>query len=266
MLPALELAFDKARPKTPEQKAFKRSKATENRYAKTLRFVAQHVQSIVDAFNPTPAGPDDPVDPALTAQIETALNRYAQQLDDWAFAVADRMVKEVAARDASNWFETSRKMGRALRKEIAEAPTGQVMRERLEAQTALITSIPREAAERVRKLTLEGIVQGTRPAQIAKEIMRSGEVAESRAMLIARTEVSRTATELTRARAEHIGCTHFIWRTAGDSDVRPTHRALNGKIFRWDDPPECDPGHHALPGAIWNCRCYPEPVIPDEYN
>lgn len=251
MLPALELAFDRA--KTQQEKAFKRSKVTERRYAKMLRTVAIHVGAIVDAFNPTPTTPDEPIDPSLTAQIEAALNRYSNQLDDWAFAVADRMVKEVAARDESSWFEVSRKMGRALRKEIAEAPTGQVMRERLEAQTALITSIPREAAERVRKLTLEGIVQGTRPAQIAKEIMRSGEVAESRAMLIARTEVSRTATELTRARAEYIGSTHFIWRTAGDSDVRPSHRALNGKTFRWDDPPECDPGHHALPGAIWNC-------------
>lgn len=259
MLPTLELAFDKARPK--EQRDFKRSKAAERGYAKVLRKVAVHIQSIVDAFNPTPSSPDEPIDPSLTAQIETALNRYAQQLDDWSYAVADRMVKEVAARDESSWFDVSRKMGRALRKEIAEAPTGQVMRERLEAQTALITSIPREAAERVRKLTLEGIVQGTRPAQIAKEIMRSGEVAESRAMLIARTEVSRTATELTRARAEYIGSTHFIWRTAGDSDVRPSHKALNGKTFRWDDPPECDPGHHALPGAIWNCRCYPEPIL-----
>lgn len=261
MLPALELAFDRA--KTQQEKAFKRSKVTERRYAKMLRTVAIHVGAIVDAFNPTPDTPDEPIDPSLTAQIEAALNRYSNQLDDWAFAVADRMVKEVAARDESSWFEVSRKMGRALRKEIAEAPTGQVMRERLEAQTALITSIPRDAAERVRKLTLEGIVQGTRPAQIAKEIMRSGEVAESRAMLIARTEVSRTATELTRARAEYIGSTHFIWRTAGDSDVRPSHRALNGKTFRWDDPPECDPGHHALPGAIWNCRCYGEPLIPD---
>ncbi len=268
MLPALELAFDKARPKTPEQKAFKRSKATEKRYAKTLRFVAQHVQSIVDAFNPTPSDPDGPIDPSLTAQIETALNRYAQQLDDWSFAVADRMVKEVAARDESSWFEVSRKMGRALRKEIAEAPTGRVMRERLEAQTALITSIPREAAERVRKLTLEGIVQGTRPAQIAKEIMRSGEVAESRANLIARTEVSRTATDLTKARAEHIGSPGYIWRTSGDSDVREDHRILEGQFIPWDKPPIADrrTGARAHAGCIYRCRCWPEVVIPGVHD
>lgn len=261
MLPALALAFDKAKPPTPERKAFKRSKQVERRYERMLRKVAQHVQSIVDAFNPEPSEEGAPLNAEVLAQIDAALNRYASTLGPWAEAVADRMVKEVAARDETNWFDVSRKMGRALRKEIETAPTGRVMRERLEAQTSLITSIPREAAERVRKLTLEGITQGTRPREIAKEIMRSGEVAESRATLIARTEVSRTATELTRARAEHVGSTHFIWRTAGDSDVRPTHRALNGKVFRWDDPPECDPGHHALPGAIWNCRCYPEPLL-----
>ncbi len=262
MLPALELAFDKARPKTPEQKAFKRSKAAENHYAKALRKVAQHVGAIVDAFNPTPSV-DDPIDPALVAQIETALNRYAQQIDDWAYAVADRMVKEVAARDEGSWFDVSRKIGRTLRKEIAEAPTGRVMRERLEAQTALITSIPREAAERVRDLTLDGIVRGTRATEIAKEIMQSGEVAESRAMLIARTEVSRTATELTRARAEHIGSPGYWWRTAGDTDVRDSHQKMNGKFVAWNNPPTLD-GMTGHAGQLPNCRCFCDVIVPEE--
>ena len=57
---------------------------------------------------------------------------------------------------------------------------------------------------------------------------------------------------------------HQMWRTVGDNRVRETHRELNGQSFRWDEPPECDPGHHALPGGIWNCRCWAEPVIPDD--
>jgi SPP1 gp7 family putative phage head morphogenesis protein len=117
------------------------------------------------------------------------------------------------------------------------------------------------AYERVHKLTLEGLSNGTRAKAIAAEIMRSGDVSESRAMLIARTEVARTSTEFTRARAEQIGSTHFIWRTARDRDVRQSHAHLEGKTFRWDAPPECDPGHHALPGCIWNCRCWAEPVF-----
>lgn len=243
--------------RSPARADFQRSRKVERSYVAQLRRLANHIDHLV-------RGTFDPKRIETADILERLLQQYAETARPWAEAVAGRMVAEVAARDRSTWMEVSRKMGRALRAEIETAPTGALMRQRLDDQVGLITSIPRDAAERVRKLATEGITQGTRPAEIAKEIMRTGEVSESRAMLIARTEVSRTATELTRARAEHVGSTHFIWRTAGDSDVRPSHRALNGKVFRWDDPPECDSGHHALPGAIWNCRCWPEVVIPDD--
>ncbi len=173
------------------------------------------------------------------------------------------MVTEVAQRDERSWFRVADRMGKALKDEIRNAPTGQVMQTQMREQVRLITSLPTEAAERVHDLTTEGITKGWRADQISAEIMRTGDVTKSRADLIARTEVSRTGTLLTQARANHVGSTHFIWRTAEDTDVRPSHRALNGKAFRWDEPPECDPGHHALPGCIWNCRCVAEPVIPD---
>ncbi|MFX5937705.1 phage head morphogenesis protein, partial [Acinetobacter baumannii] len=80
-----------------------------------------------------------------------------------------------------------------------------VLQELLAEQVDLITSIPREAGQRVHELTLKGLEDSTRASEIAKEIMRSGEVAKSRAMLIARTEVSRTATSLTQARAQFVG-------------------------------------------------------------
>ncbi|MDR3488798.1 MAG: phage minor head protein [Bradyrhizobium sp.] len=189
------------------------------------------------------------------------MQAYAQRLDPWADSVADRMVKEIAAADREAWRRTSTLIGRLLHKEIETAPTGAVMRDSLDRQVTLIKSLPLEAAERVHKLTMEGMVEGRRTNDIAKEIVRSGDVCRSRADLIARTEVSRTATELTKARATHIGSSQFIWRTVHDQSVRASHRALDGKVFSWDDPPECDPGYHALPGGIWNCRCYPEPII-----
>jgi SPP1 gp7 family putative phage head morphogenesis protein len=136
------------------------------------------------------------------------------------------------------------------------------MRRLLDEQVTLIKSIPLDAAKRVHRLTLEGIENSGRASEVAKEIMRSGEVAKSRATLIARTETSRTATVLTQARAEHIGSDGYVWRTSGDSDVRPSHRRMNGKFVPWNHPPTLDnlTGHA---GALPNCRCYPEPVIPE---
>lgn len=247
--------MDRASPPKAATNLFLRARKVEQTYARRLRKVARHIGDIIsEIWDGTTASSE---------RISDLLNRYATTITPWAESVGARMVAEVNARDHRAWMDASRRIGLGVRDQLDRSDVGLVVRRRMADQVGLITSLPREAAERVHKLTLEGISESRRAADIAKEIMRSGEVTASRAMLIARTEVGRTSTELSRARAQSVGSTYFIWRTVGDSDVRPSHRALNGRTFRWDDPPECDPGHHALPGAIWNCRCWPEPIIDD---
>jgi SPP1 gp7 family putative phage head morphogenesis protein len=212
------------------------------------------------------AGPGEERQEAHSAhltELSATLRRYADVLLPWARKVAERMILDVAKRDEQAWIKMSASMGRELAKEIRGAPTGEVMRARLAEQVDLITSLPRGAAERVHRLAIQGISEGTRATEIAAKILETGKVTKSRAMLIARTEVARTASELTEARAQHVGSEGYIWRTAGDSDVRPLHARLEGRFIRWDDPPTIDDGIQAHAGCIWNCRCYPEPVIPD---
>lgn len=243
------------RDKVEGRSAFIRARKVESQYSAQLRKIARHVGDIAKAFSPD--------DPLLADKVGVALRRYGGIIEDWAKATASRMVEEVAARDKAAWLEVSRRMGRGLRQEIETAPTGRVMRERLDEQVSLIKSIPFEAAERVRKLANEGIVQGRRSNYIAEEIMKSGDVARSRANMIARTEVSRTTTELTRARAQHIGSTGYLWRTADDSDVRHSHREMEGKFVEWNNPPTLD-GLKGHAGALPNCRCWCEVVIPND--
>lgn len=231
-----------------------KTKAVEQRYASSLRKIAAHCGTIINGFTPG--------DPSALPTITHLLDAYSNVLQGWAVQTASNMLMDVALRDEKNWREHARDLSRGLREEIRAAPTGQAMRELLAEQVGLIQSIPREAAERVHRLTLEGIEDSKRASVISKEIQRSGEVAKSRADLIARTEVSRTATVLTQARAEHIGSEGYIWRTSGDSDVRHSHKGMEGKFVRWDAPPTLD-GMTAHAGCYPNCRCYPEPVIPE---
>ena len=138
-----------------------------------------------------------------------------------------------------------------------------MLRQFLSEQVKLITSLPLDAAQRVHELTLQGITEGTRAKAIAAEILKTGRVTESRAKLIARTEVARTASGLTMARAVHVGCTHYYWRTSGDSDVRKSHKEMNGMIVPFNHPPTLSDGTTTHAGQIFNCRCWIQPLLED---
>lgn len=227
---------------------FLKARKVERFYANTLLRLARHIDDIVKAMG-------------TSEQLEGTLRRYAETITPWAAAVGEKMVLEVSARDLQDWNEISKEVGRGLQREITSTPVGNIIRERMAEQVTLIKSIPLGAAQRVHELAVQAVVEGRRSTDFVDEIMRIGGASKSRARLIARTEVGRASTEFTKARAAVAGSTHFIWRTVGDSDVRASHRRLDGRMFRWDDPPECDPGIHALPGAVFNCRCIPEPIL-----
>lgn len=191
-----------------------------------------------------------------------ALEDYARIVTPWAFSTARSMVADVSRRDADAWRDHSEKIGSTLRREVASTAVGGRMTELTNEGARLIRSLPIEAAERVTRLSMEAAVDGARYDELQKEIMRTGEVTASRARLIARTEVGRAASSITQARAESIGSTGYIWRTADDADVRPSHRRMNGQFVAWEVPPTLD-GMTGHAGALPNCRCYAEPVIPE---
>src|SRR5260363_18491 len=85
---------------------------------------------------------------------------------------------------AKQWKARMREMSRALRHEIRTAPNGEAMRALLDEQVTLIKSIPEEAARRVHEWALEGSQSGARSAEVAREILRSGDIAVGRAYLI----------------------------------------------------------------------------------
>ena len=240
------------RPESP----FLKARRAEVWYGRQLRKIARHVAEIVLAF---PVG-----DLAAVPEMQSALDSYSDAIEPWARTTATRMLADVNRGDLNAWAELSRKMRRALKDEIATAPTGAVMQRLLAEQVVLIKSLPTEAGERVHRWCLEGVADGTRAADVAAAILATSDVTAARSRLIARTEVSRAGTALLQARCEHIGSTSYHWTTAGDSDVRPSHKKLNGTIQLWSDPPLCDPPKYkAHPGAIFYCRCFAAPIIAD---
>lgn len=233
---------------------FHKAKTAENDYGRALRAIAREIGRIVSAFGN--------MDPTKLPPLRDALERYSKLIAPWAKSKAAAMLERVDKQNQRAWRQTTKGMALALREELKAAPIGKRVQELMDQQVKLITSLPLEAAQRVHKLVIENVEEQGRASEIAEEIARSGQVSASRATLIARTEVARTASVLTQARAEHIGSEGYVWRTARDTDVRDSHRKMEGKFVRWDSPPTLD-GLTGHAGALPNCRCYPEPVIPE---
>ena len=175
---------------------------------------------------------------------------------------AGRMLADVSNRDAKAWAEHSRELSVGIRKELANAPVGNVYDDLMREQVRLIKSIPLEAAQRVHDIATGMIYTGERPAKLIEEILRTTEVTEARARVIARTETGRAASNFMQARAQHVGSEGYLWRGALDFKERESHREMEGKYVRWTSPPTLD-GLTGHAGCLPNCRCWAEPVLPD---
>ena len=234
---------------------FSVSRTAERRFGVELRKVARVIGAMINAHIDGPAIRDQ-------KKLAEALAAYSDALGPWAERVVGNILKDVNRANKKSWESTSARIGAQLKRTMEETAVGDVMKLIQRRQVELIKSLPIEAGLRAQKLSQEAVMGGKRADEVAAELARSGEVTESRATLIARTEIAKANSALTQARAQYVGATHYIWRTAEDGDVRDSHAEMNGKVFRFDDPPYVEgEGNHG-PGEFPNCRCFAEPIIP----
>lgn len=124
-----------------------------------------------------------------------------------------------------------------------------------------------DASERA-MMDVDGIVQSAvgsakRWEDVAAEIEAATGMPAERARLIARDQIGKLYGQINADRQQEMGVTRFTWRTSGDERVRPEHAALDGRVFRWDNPPDDGKFGPVIPGEAINCRCSADPVIED---
>lgn len=227
--------------------AFKPRKNTEREMARRCKQVAKEVARI------TSSGQD-------ATTIVYALEQYGRQVEPWA---QDVMLKIVEMSDQQNigmWRELSGKLAERLQTLTTKDAVAQAIYDLSKEGARLITSIPLDIAVEVETAAQAAAMTGTRHEALSEYIASRGGVAQSRAELIARTETARQTTILTQTRAVSIGSEGYIWRTAEDGRVRPSHAAMEGQFVKWAEPPTLD-GLTGHAGALPNCRCYPEPIV-----
>ena len=146
----------------------------------------------------------------------------------------------------------------------------EALRRWVDENISKIKSIPNETLGSMRKIILDGFKKGRTITDISKAIQKEYGVTRRKAQALARDQVGSLNAQLSKLQQKDAGCTKYRWSSSKDSRVRDCHRALDGKIFDWDDPPEmwyetksgrvytgrrCNPGEDRL------CRCIAIPIF-----
>lgn len=221
------------------------------------RKVEKAVSKAIDSYGDNPF--------TVSIAVREALFRYAvsKSFTSWANNVAKKVIESANNADKEDWRKTAASLGKSISKELEAGDVSVTFGELQNEQVTLIKSLPLKAADKVHEWTAKGITQGQRADAIIERIQSLGELTRNRAKLIARTETARAQANLRQARAVALGSEGYIWHTMGDSVVRDDHAELDGKFFKWTDPPVVDQrtGARGHPGTIYNCRCFAESVF-----
>lgn len=109
--------------------------------------------------------------------------------------------------------------------------------------------------------TIGGRVENSFTEAQIKAILKTLKKGPQKISRLSVTDLNGNVSELIQS---YLGCDRYMWVTAKDDRVRPCHASFDGKIFKWDSPPEIwqmsggrrvYTGRHCHPGQDYNCRC-----------
>lgn len=214
--------------------------------------------------------------PEIKHAIETSENRFLQTISRIDKKLREILPEEIADRlNISDRFDSVLwKVDKEFRKSIkgiTVAPdlTPERRKKIAEEYTNNMRLYIKEWTEKeivkLRKDVQSKAFAGNRYETMVKTIQKSFGVSQNKAKFLARQETSLLITKFKETRYTDAGVREYIWScVAGSTNhpVRPMHKKLEGKRFRWDDPPITDEkGNRNNPGQDYNCRCFARPVV-----
>ena len=117
------------------------------------------------------------------------------------------------------------------------------------------TLILRQKAENI-------VLSGTRAKDFTKIIEERFAVSTKKAKFLAKQEISLLTSKYKQVKYESVGVSKYKW-SISNVRTRPDHKALNGKVFSFDDPPisNTSTGARNNPGEDFGCNCQAIPII-----
>lgn len=205
--------------------------------------------------------------------------RFVAKLEQLDRILLQKLPAEIADHlDATKVFDitlwkTDRAMAKSLKSIAVPPDLTPERRERIAAEWHDNLALPiKDFAEKeiqaLRDLVQKHTFSGGRYEELTDRIKKQYGVTARKAKFLARQETSLLVTKFKETRYTDAGVTEYRWVCVKGSPahpVRPSHKALDGKIFRWDHPPITtapdEPPRRNNPGQDFNCRCTAIPLV-----
>lgn len=268
------------------------SKTLELEYYRSLKALANDLKKYVrENILPLLEKAEDQVKTEVkdsVPQLITALNVMSNNYSNiipFSTNIATRLVNGLNNANKNNVVENVKsRLGVDIKNVISESSFRDITELMKSSNVSLIKSIPEQFINDIQQVIQNGINQGLRHEEIARQIKGIKDInstfgkLDNRVKLIARNEVGNINANLTRARYESIGLDIYQWSTSGDEAVRKNHRVLDNKYCKFSDPTVYADSLEDVknnnwkkrssigafignPGNDFNCRCVSLPVI-----
>lgn len=195
--------------------------------------------------------------------VDAAMRKLEREIARRLVLAATRMVERVLRlerkRNTKHFVSAVKSaIGVDLSSVVTEGAIDEAFQAILQRNVDLITRLADATREKIRMAVEEAVLSGMPAKDLQARLTHDFGVLDSRAKLIARDQIAKVNSDLNQLRQQQVGVEEYEWSSSRDERVRPLHRELNGRTFRWDQPGP-DAGMH--PGQPINCRCVAIAVI-----
>lgn len=157
--------------------------------------------------------------------------------------------------DAGNEVKKNVKKLNVIVPELTEEQKQEIAQSYTNNMRFYIKNFEEKRIPEMRRKIAQMVLDGYRTDHIQKMLEQEYGIMSRKAEFLAQNETTIMLAQYKRVTYQEMGFDKFIWRTIMDGREREEHKKLNGKIFRYDDPPIIDErtGQHGLPGETYNC-------------
>ncbi len=195
--------------------------------------------------------------------LNKLLNKYQPLFNDMADKATGKMLDDVLKSSDASVRSTLKDFITLKTKDIPES-----MREIIKAasieSTSLIKLIPKEFISEVQVAVMNSIVGNSGLDVLVPFLTKKYKNNVKRARRTAMDQTRKVHSSLVEARCVSVGLELYTWRhTGGSKEPRKLHVAMDGKVYRFDDPPIIDEKtkQRGKPGDLIECHCRMQPLL-----